>query len=158
RGALALAHFSVHREPEPPAAPSIARARDGKVTIRGDGELRYTTDGSAPGRASARYEQPLLLPRGGTVRAVALPPPDDAARPAAPAQSDAWPPALARARFGIATAKWTVLEVSSEQAPREAAAKAFDGDPKTHWHSRYGADTPAPPHHLAIDLGETVDV
>jgi alpha-L-fucosidase len=152
RGAPALAHFSVHREPEPPRAPSIARARDGKVTIRGDGELRYTTDGSEPGRASARYEQPFALPRGGTVRALALPPPDDADG------ADSWPAAVARARFGIATAKWTVLEVSSEQAPREAAAKAFDGDPKTHWHSRYGADTPSPPHHLAIDLGETVDV
>src|SRR5262249_56103444 len=69
-----------------PAEPSIARARDGKVTIRGDGELRYTTDGSEPGRASARYEQPFALPRGGTVRAVALPPPDDAdgADPPAP--------------------------------------------------------------------------
>src|SRR5262249_49554782 len=158
RGAPVLAHFSVHREPEPPAEPSIARARDGKVTIRGDGELRYTTDGSEPGRASARYEQPFALPRGGTVRAVALPPPDDADGADAAAQSDAWPPAVASARFGLCTAKWTLLEVSSEQAPREAAAKAFDGDPKTHWHSRYGPDTPAPPHHLAIDLGETVDV
>jgi alpha-L-fucosidase len=151
RGAPALAHFSVHREPEPLAAPSIARARDGKVTVRGDGELRYTTDGSPPGRASARYEQPFALPRGGTVRAVALPPPDDA-------DAAVLVPGAVSARFGLATAKWTVLEASSEQAPREAAAKAFDGDPRTHWHSRYGPDTAAPPHHLAIDLGETVDV
>src|SRR5204862_2999482 len=110
RGAPALAHFSVHREPEPLAAPSIARARDGKVTIRGDGELRYTTDGSPPGRAALRYEQPFALPRGGTVRAVALPPPDDADA-GANADVGAWAPAVASAHFGLCTAKWTVLEV-----------------------------------------------
>jgi hexosaminidase len=58
--------------------------------------------------------------------------------------------------FGIASQGWRVLSCSSEQAPGEAAALAFDGDPATRWHSRWSPDSPGPPHHLAIDLGRTI--
>jgi hypothetical protein len=64
----------------------------------------------------------------------------------------------AAAIFGIASLGWKVLDCSSQQGGREAAEKAFDGDPRTHWHSRYSPETAQPPHHLAIDLGRAVTV
>ncbi len=40
------------------------------VTLSGDGEIRYTTDGSAPTASSALYTGPLTLTQTGVVRAV----------------------------------------------------------------------------------------
>ncbi|MCH7227383.1 DUF6288 domain-containing protein [Haloferula sp. A504] len=45
-------------------------------------------------------------------------------------------------------AAWAVI-ASSEQ-PGAEGAKAFDGDTKTDWHSRYGGDQPKPPHWIGL--------
>ncbi len=150
RAAAPLAHFSVHLQPLLLDPPTIARDRQGTVTLRGAGELHYTLDGRAPNRSDARYNGPFALPRGGTVRAAAFPPDT----PPQPTTGSA--PAMAV--FGLATAGWHLLAASSEQAPGERAELAFDGDPTTHWHSRWSPDAPTPPHDLAIDLGATVTV
>ena len=43
--------------------------------------------------------------------------------------------------------------VTSEQGGRERARNAFDGDPDTIWHTRYGANEPDYPHAIACDYG-----
>jgi hypothetical protein len=48
-------------------------------------------------------------------------------------------------------AAWTVI-ASSEHRGAEAA-RAFDGDPKSSWHSDYGEKKASPPHELGLEFG-----
>ncbi len=64
----------------------------------------------------------------------------------------------ATARFGLAPAGYRILSASSQQRPGERAEHAIDGRPETIWHSRYQPETDQPPHHLEIDLGQSVTV
>lgn len=49
---------------------------------------------------------------------------------------------------------WHVVRVDSESRHNGAiAAKAFDGDPRTHWHTQWRDGAPPHPHELVIDLG-----
>ncbi|MCA8952523.1 MAG: alpha-L-fucosidase [Planctomycetes bacterium] len=147
RGKPAIARFGLYRRPQLVEPPSINRDRSGRVTITAaTGEIRFTRDGSAVTAASERYSDPFELPDGGTVRAAAFVPPD-AGTLALESGAEA------TAVFGIAPTDFRVLDCSSEQGGGEAASKAIDGDPNTHWHTRYSPDTPEPPHHLSIDLG-----
>lgn len=55
---------------------------------------------------------------------------------------------------------WKVVRASSEETSKEdgRAARAFDGDPRTFWHTRYtGGELPYP-HELVIDLGATYEL
>jgi alpha-L-fucosidase len=152
RGRVAMAHFGLHRRPSLLVPPRITRAADGMVTLSAaNGEIRYTLDGSAVTAASPRYERPFPLPDGGTVRAGVFAAAGSATLQLATSTE-------ASATFGIALAGATIVDCSSEQGGGEAAAKAIDGDPRTHWHSRWSPDSPPPPHHLTIDLGRAVDL
>ncbi|MCA8966552.1 MAG: discoidin domain-containing protein, partial [Planctomycetes bacterium] len=152
RGKPAVARFALFQRPELATPPRIARDTTGQVTITTDGgELRYTTDGSPVTGDSPRYAGPFAFGDGGTVRARTFAAPGTAA----PAFRTIGETA---ATFGIAPTGWRVVESSSEQGGAEAASKAIDGDPRTHWHTRYSPDTPRPPHHLVIDLGKARDL
>ena len=50
----------------------------------------------------------------------------------------------------IGRSNWKVTHVDSFEKKSEAPEKAFDGDPSTNWHSKYGEPYP---HEIAIDLG-----
>jgi len=151
RAAPRLERFGLYRRPLLLAPPRIRRDRDGLVAIAGDGgELRFTCDGAPVTAASPRYTGPFALPGGGTVRAAAFPAPGGGFAPAGGSR--------AAAVFGLLPREWRVLSCSSEQGGAEGAASAFDGDPATHWHSRWSPDSPGPPHHLAIDLGRAATV
>ena len=66
------------------------------------------------------------------------------------------PSAKARAmpRGLLPNAGWKIVRTSSENASnRKHARNAIDGDPRTWWHTRFGANAAAPPHELVIDLG-----
>ena len=62
------------------SAPPTATEPDGAyegvdsvtVTLQGEGEIRYTTDGSYPTAMSPLYEEPITLEKTGIVRAVAI--------------------------------------------------------------------------------------
>jgi len=59
----------------------------------------------------------------------------------------------------IPTAGWKVLRVSSESRHNgRVAACAFDGDPRTHWHTRFQEELAEHPHELVIDLGAEREV
>lgn len=55
---------------------------------------------------------------------------------------------------------WSVVWVSSEETVAEAGAaeNALDGQPASYWHTKYKDASPAYPHRLVIDLGETVEL
>jgi hypothetical protein len=49
---------------------------------------------------------------------------------------------------------YSIVRASSEStANGKLARNAIDGDPQTHWHTRFGDDLAKPPHQLLIDLG-----
>jgi len=77
RVSATLSNFSLFYEPPLVTAPKISRDRDGNVTIEGRPgvELRYwISDSSVPSSSSRRYTEPFPLPRGGVVKALAVPP------------------------------------------------------------------------------------
>ena len=54
----------------------------------------------------------------------------------------------------VPTKEWKVVRVSSESRFNDKPAKsAFDGDPLTHWHTKFQGGAPEHPHELVIDLG-----
>lgn len=150
RGEPSIARFELYRRPTLLQAPSITRDPAGEVTIRATGGVvHFTRDGSAVTRDSERYTAPFALPLGGLVRAATF----------APADSDRatfGTTAETVAEFGLARAGFRVHDCSSEQAGSETAEMAIDGDPDTIWHTAYGDESPRPPHHLTIDLGQAV--
>ncbi|MEI8282694.1 MAG: glycoside hydrolase family 2 TIM barrel-domain containing protein, partial [Armatimonadota bacterium] len=55
----------------------------------------------------------------------------------------------------VPTSQWKVISVSSQEAAGEnaIASKAFDGNPKTFWHTKWFEGAASYPHELIIDLG-----
>ena len=47
-------------------------------------------------------------------------------------------------------ADWGVISSSSQSGAE--AERAFDGDPNTDWHTRYGNEQPAPPHWIGLEF------
>lgn len=59
----------------------------------------------------------------------------------------------------LARDKWKLVRYSSQAPGRDRqAACAFDGDPRTHWHTQFQPEIFKHPHELVIDMGETVTV
>lgn len=54
----------------------------------------------------------------------------------------------------IPAAEMKLLRFSS-QAPGKEATRAFDGNPRTWWHSQFGTELKKHPHELVIDLGKS---
>ncbi|HWD37675.1 MAG TPA: glycoside hydrolase family 2 TIM barrel-domain containing protein [Fimbriimonas sp.] len=67
-------------------------------------------------------------------------------------------PTIWTAPDAVPTSTWRVLHVSSQETNREngRAENAFDGNPRTFWHSRWSSNRAPYPHDLLIDLGSTV--
>jgi alpha-L-fucosidase len=107
-------------------------------------------DGSLPTVASPLFTAPFPVLRGGLVRAAIL----AADNPDACIPGDC---AVVTKRFGLAKAKWRVIETDSEEtvAHDGRAVNVLDENPDTIWHSEWKQREPGHPHHLVIDLGET---
>ncbi len=152
RGKPHIARFSLFRRPQLVTSPVVMRDAAGLVTVTADGgELRYTTDGAPVTAASPRYTGPFAFGDGGTVRARTFATPGGNALTLQTTGETS-------ATFGPCPTGWRVVACSSEQGGSEAARKAIDGDPRTHWHTRYSPDTSRPPHELVIDLGKAIDL
>jgi len=156
-----VSEVSAHYSRARPVALSIRRDNQGRVTISrqvqsfgwkphrqddtgtSDLEIRYTTDGTEPGKNATIYKMPFRL-TSGTVKAQTF------------TAGDKGP--VAEEVFGILKRDWRVLSVSSEHSDQFAATKAFDGDPGTFWHTSRKAPVSSHPHHLALDLGSMYSI
>lgn len=67
-------------------------------------------------------------------------------------------PAIAADKFtAVDRSGWKVHDVSSFETVKDEGLpkNAWDGDPKTFWHTEWQKKKPKHPHHLAIDLGRS---
>jgi alpha-L-fucosidase len=146
-----LAGMGLYFAPAIVSAPKVVRDAAGAVTIDVPPGtcVRYTLDGTDPTEHSPPYSDPLPLPAGGLVnaRTFALTPGTDIAGAGA---------AITRVEFGLAKANWKILHCSSQNSDGESAARAIDDNPRTIWHTRYNGGTDPMPHHIAVDMGQTV--
>lgn len=146
RLAPTLAEVALYRQSLDLMPPVIAdRDTEGRVALTHPvgGTLVYTLDGSTPTLQSARYSSPLGLPASGIVKAARV-------------QADGRLGVVGTRNFiGLSPRGWKVVEVDSEEVTQgdNGARLAIDGDPGTHWHTRWNADL-KPPHHITIDMGQ----
>lgn len=131
---------------EPLETPTILRNREGEVSIRSNGPVHYTLNGSPPdGNNATLYSKPFKLPKGGIVKAVTLSK-KNASR-------------VSTARFDIAKAKWTIESVTSQNTgTKENAEMAIDDNPDTIWHSKWQGGSDAFPHSITINFGEKLNL
>jgi beta-galactosidase len=136
-----------------PHSVVMSRDEEGIVTLSGCGDIRYTTDGSDPVKASSLYSKPFRLMNAATVKAAAFSP--------------------AGGRSAVSSAAYTKLVgmvkrsgdrlsiagCDSEQKPGEGpASNAVDGRNSTFWHSRWNPDEAPYPHYIAVDVGEVAEI
>ncbi len=121
----------------------LSKASHGKSQSKGGAiaalRIHYTTDGTEPTLKSPRYDKPFKM-KSGTVKACTF--------------SGSNPGAIASKVICLSKSDWKLLSVSSQQNGYNAQ-KAFDGNPKTFWHTSWAKGHPTHPHSLAIDLGDT---
>ncbi|MGD0464698.1 MAG: alpha-L-fucosidase [Tepidisphaeraceae bacterium] len=148
-----LASMGLFFAPAVLSAPNITRDANGTVTFKfPEGTCaRYTLDGSNPTSSSLLYTDPIPMPSGGLIVAQTFPLTSGAHVVGAGATT-------VRVEFGLAKAKWKILECDSQDGLEGEARKAIDDDPSTFWHSRYRDKVDPMPHHISVDLGETVTI
>lgn len=70
------------------------------------------------------------------------------------------PPSIWKGADAVPTSAWRVMRVSSEETAQEdgKATNAFDGNPRTIWHTEWSKRQAPYPHELIVDLGSEVEV
>jgi alpha-L-fucosidase len=136
-----LASFGLYLQPVTLNAPKITLDKSGLVTV-GDGRaiIRYTLDGSDPTAAAPRFDRPVALPYGGTIKARVFGPQGELGE-------------VATATFGVSKAKWKIVAVTAEVGP---ATNAIDDNPNTLWQTHALTGEIAPPQSITVDMGETL--
>ena len=148
-----VASMGLYFAPPILSAPKITRDAAGMVMITAPAGTfaRYTLDGSEPTDASQRYIDPIPLPKGGMVTAQTF--------PLSPtAEVTLAGNTVARMEFGLAKAKWKVVDCDSQDGEEGHPRKAIDDNPATYWHTRFRDKVDPMPHHIAVDLGEVVTI
>jgi len=129
--------------------PRIERDRDGLVTLSCPTSMimiHYTIDGSEPTSRSPLYDgKPFALNRAGTVKAKAF-------------KRGMIDSSVATAAFGLLKRRWSIAGTSSAEPGEGGAHKAIDDNPSTYWHTEWSRKQPAHPHHIDIDLAETLEI
>jgi alpha-L-fucosidase len=148
-----IAGMGLYFAPALLSPPRIVRDLTGNVTIETpDGTFaRYTLDGSNPTESSKVYGEPISMPEGGVITAQVF--------PLTPEKNDSIAGnTVTRVEFGLAKAKWKVIDCDSQDGEEGGPQKAIDDDPSTFWHTRYRDKIDPMPHHIAVDLGEEVTI
>ena len=129
----------------------IRRAKDGKVSLacRIPGpEIRYTLDGSEPGKESPVYKALVDFAKGGTIKARSF---GAALKPAE----------ISTSTFGPAKSGWKVIVASGHKDPAEAIRRAnyaIDHSRTHSWLTDVGQDAVGYPHSIVIDLGQETEL
>ena len=148
-----LATVALFRTPAIIAPPSITRDRKGKVSIAAARSVKvhYTTDGREPSADSPVYAKPFDFPRGGLVKALAVPRFEETGVETGGA--------VAAMEFGLAPAGWRIVGLTSAAAKRRGSpSRAVDANARTSWDTAAFAPKAGPAHALGIDLGKTQQV
>jgi alpha-L-fucosidase len=146
-GAL-ISGFSLYEAPELLSNPVIQRDKSGVVTLKTETPhpvITYTLDGSEPTKDSKRFEAPFGMPEGGIVKAIAF------------VNNFAESSAVVTENFDICPQKWKVTDSDSFH-PNHPPELAIDGNTSTMWHTPWGRDVKTQPHHITVDLGETLNL
>jgi alpha-L-fucosidase len=145
---LAVGRVAVYEAPPRMRDPVVRQELDGRIRIEvQEGCEACVALGEDPkDKDYAKWDGTLVLPLGGTVHARTV-------HAATGTRTDP-----VRQEFGVAKKKWRVADVDSEEATMTPAAHAIDGDPKTIWATAWKTEKPGHPHHLTIDLGETIEL
>jgi alpha-L-fucosidase len=143
-----IATLGLYNAPELLSTPQIQRNKQGMVSITLDTPhpvITYTTNGSEPNPHSTVYTAPFEFSSGGIVKAKAF------------INSFSESGSVVTAEYDICPAKWKVVEVS-DQAQGYPAENGIDGNINTMWHTQWTGTVKNHPHHLVIDLGETLSL
>ncbi|WP_147384045.1 alpha-L-fucosidase [Maribellus luteus] len=129
-----ISKFSVHSEPSYLVPPTIARDKDGNLTIAGQKEIRYTTDGSDPDQKSMTFTTPFDFSDGGVVKAKIF--------------TNGKAGTTAIKQFNYLKKKWKVISGNEDSHNNN---NLFDEDETTVWVS-----TSKGKGNLVVDMGETL--
>lgn len=121
-------------------------ARIGSWSTNFENRRVYTLDGSEPTQASQRYIDPIPVL---TAKTFPLSQTADATLAGN---------TVARMEFGLAKAKWKIVDCDSQDGEEGTPHNAIDDDPTTYWHTRFRDKVDPMPHHITVDLGETVTI
>ena len=154
----AISNITAHYYKTRPPQLVISRNKEGKLTIvpkkhdfgwkpHGEDavsnlnagyEIRYTTDGSIPTKASKLFETPETI-ASAEVKAVAI-------------DKDEMGSVTSHV-FGILKTNWTIRGTDS-QTEKHSGINAFDENPNTYWQSEAKGKS----HYLALDLGRNYNL
>lgn len=136
-----ISELSLLRMPVILSAPVITRRGDGKVELKAKagGVIKYTLDGTEPGKVSLTYSSPLDLPVGGEVKARVM---DESGKLGS----------LAFARFGLSKKDWKIVDAPAGTD----AAGAIDEKPNTFWHTHPVSGELTPPRSFTVDMGREI--
>jgi len=129
--------------------PIIERDRDGLVTLSCPTpivRIHYTVDGTEPTWRSPLYDgTPFAFSGTGTIKAMAI-------------KGGMINSGVASAEFGILKTRWSIVDASSAERGEGDARKAIDDNPSTYWHTEWSRTQPPHPHHIDIDMAETIEL
>ncbi len=143
---LVISNLGIYNAPLILEDPTVKRDKEGLVTITGPEKAQvYYAIGKNPRAEDYKvYDKPVSLVKGGILNAFCK-------DPSTNEKTD-----VVTTEFGIGKGKWKVVSFRSEQQPQHGAQRAIDDDPQTFWHTQWQGGQPAHPHHIAIDLADTV--
>lgn len=139
-----LCGFSLWKEAVTLTQPAISRDKKGNITITTlpAAITRYTLNGKEPSLQSPEYTSPLHLPGSGMIKAKTF--------------LGEQASSTATMEFPASTHKWKVLSAENSASKPE---NAFDGNPRTLWHTHHSEKGEIPPPlNLDIDMGEQLDI
>jgi len=139
-----ISNVEVYHAPKLLEPPAIRRDKKGVVTMEAfDGglELRYTTDGTKPGKESSLYTGGIGISEKGQVDAIAF-------DPATGLSSEA-----ATLSFDISKDQWTV--VVPDPGTDSKGAAIIDSDERSIWRSDRAGSLP---QEVVVDLGENLEL
>jgi alpha-L-fucosidase len=139
-----ISNIEVYHAPKLLEPPAIRRDKQGLVTMEAfDGglELRFTTDGTKPGKESILYTGGIEISEKGQVNAIALDP------------ETGQTSEIATLSFDISQDLWSV--VLPDPGKDHKGAALIDSNERTIWRSdRKGSM----PQEVIVDLGETIEL